>query len=220
MQEALQQVQRDPALREWFARQQAFDAAVGARLGGIAPPAGLRETILAGGRVTAPGRPPAWWRAPSVLAVAACVAVMFAVGLAFRPGRTAASSFGEFALADARQSETHGGHGAATDHLQAVLANPATRLGQALPVDFQALRRAGCRTVSFRGREVLEVCFERNGVWFHCYVARRADFPALLAPARPVLSERDGAALATWADATHLFVVVSKKGRAALEQLI
>jgi hypothetical protein len=35
-----------------------------------------------------------------------------------------------------------------------------------------------------------------------------------------VLSERDGAALATWADATHLFVVVSKKGRAALEQLI
>jgi len=221
IQEALQQVQRDPALGEWFARQQAFDTAVGAKLKEVAPPAGLREAILAGGRVTAPDRSQArWWRSSAVLAAAAGLAVMFSVGVALWPKPAVASPLDQFALADARQSETHGGHGEGMVSLHRLLANPATRLGQPLALDFDALSKGGCRTVKFQGREVLEVCFERNGVWFHCYVARRADFPALAAGARPVLSEQDDATLATWADAAHVFVVVSKKGRAALEQLI
>ena len=52
---ALEQVQRDPALREWFARQQAFDAAVSTKLDAVPAPVGLREAILAGGRRVVPG---------------------------------------------------------------------------------------------------------------------------------------------------------------------
>ena len=119
-----------------------------------------------------------------------------------------------------RHSETHGGHGDETGALQALLTQPTTRLGGALPVDFATLRKAGCRSVSFNEHELLEICFKRNGVWFHCYIARRADFPALAAAAAPALVDSNGASIASWADASHLFVVVSKTGRASLEKLL
>ena len=49
---ALAQAKSDPALSVWFAREQAHGAAVAAKLHEVVPPAGLREAILAGGRVS------------------------------------------------------------------------------------------------------------------------------------------------------------------------
>ncbi|MDI1247798.1 MAG: hypothetical protein PSV13_02850 [Lacunisphaera sp.] len=219
---ALEQTRADPALHDWFVREQSFDRAISAKLGQVQPPPGLREAILAGGRVTVPG--PAqrrWWQQPVFMAAAASGAVLFALGLSLWP-RTAAAKTGlaEFALADAMHSEAHGGHGEDTAALQAMLSAPANQLSRGLPVDFEALRKAGCRTVNFAEQPVLEICFKRNGAWFHCYIARRADFPALAAALTPVLTDRNGASVASWADATHLIVVVSKTGRAPLERLL
>jgi hypothetical protein len=221
-QAALEQVQRDPALREWFARQQAFDAAVSAKLNAVPAPAGLREAILAGGRVTAPDPARAgWWRQPVWMAAAAGIAVAFATAFALWPQPAmAGATLPDFALADARYSATHGGHTTEPGSLQALLSEPTTRLGHGLPVNLAALRKAGCRTLSFEGREVFEVCFKREGLWFHCYIAQRADFPSMAAALAPVLSGEGGVALAAWADAAHLFVVVSKSGRAPLEKLL
>ncbi len=219
---ALGQTRADPALHEWFAREQALDGAISAKLSQILPPAGLREAILAGGRVTSSDPAPRrWWRQPVFLAAAAGFVVLLALGLALWP-RTALAgpNLAEFALLDAMHSNTHGGHGADTASLQALLAAPGTRLSGGLPVDFEALRKAGCRTVSLADRPVLEVCFKRDGAWFHCYIARRDDFPALAAALTPVLTDRKGAGIASWADASHLFVVVSKTGRVPLERLL
>lgn len=217
---ALEQTRADPALRDWFAREQAFDAAISAKLGEIQPHAGLREAILAGGRVTPSDTTPrSWWRQPALM-MAAGVAVLFAAGLAFWPKSVAANgAFTQFALTDAMHSETHGGHGAETGALQAALSQPTTHLSAGLPVNFAALRDGGCRTVSFEGHAVLEVCFKRDGAWFHCYIAQRADFPAL-ATTSPTVLDRNGASLAAWADASLLYVIVSKAGRSALEQLL
>ena len=219
---ALGQTQADPALRGWFAREQAFDGAISAKLGQIQAPAGLREAILAGGRVTSSDTTQrSWWQQPVFMAAAASIAVMFALGLAVWP-RLAAASPGltEFALTDAMHSDAHGGHGADTAALQTILTASNTRLSAGLPVDFEALRKAGCRTVSFADHPVLEVCFKRDGAWFHCYIAQRADFPALVAALTPVLTDKNGASIASWADASHLFVVVSKTGRAPLQRLL
>lgn len=219
---ALEQTRADPALHEWFARELAFDSAISAKLSQIQAPAGLREAILAGGRVTtsAPTQR-SWWQQPVFMAAAASVAVLFALGLALWPRMAAANpGLTEFALTDALHSNTHGGHGEDTAALQAMLSASTTRLSGGLPVDFEALRKAGCRTLSFAEHPVLEVCFKRDGAWFHCYIARRADFPALVAALTPVLAERDGASIASWADASHLFVVVSKTGRAPLQRLL
>ena len=219
---ALEQARHDPLLSAWFAREQAFDRMVSAKLAEVPPPAGLREAILAGARVTAPDTVRRiWWRQPVWLATAAAIAVIFATGLALWPNRAAAGgSLSDFALVDAQHSSTHGGHGAETGALQAMLSQPGTRLGRGLPVDFTTLRTAGCRTLSFQGHDVLEVCFQRNGAWFHCYIAQSRDFPALASLVAPVLTDRSGASIASWADATHLYVVVSKTGRVPLERLL
>ncbi len=220
--EALAQVRHDLGLRDWFAREQAFDGIITAKLGEVQAPAGLREAILAGGRMTAPtASRRSWWRQPALLAMAASVALIFAVTLVMWPGQAAAGGpLLEFALADAIHSETHGGHGKEAGALQTKLNLPTTRLGGTLAVDFPTLRDAGCRTVSFRQHELLEICFKRDGAWFHCYIAQRKDFPALAAAVVPVLVDRSGASIASWADTSNLYVVVSKTGRAALERLL
>ena len=220
--DALEQAKHDLLLRDWFAHEQSFDGVISAKLSEVQAPAGLREAILAGARVTASGTARrSWWRQPVWVAMAASIALICAITLALWPKPAAAdSSLAEFALADARHSETHGGHGEETGVLQAMLSQPTTRLGDQLPVDFAALRKAGCRTVNFGERDVLEVCFKRNGAWFHCYIAQRGDFPALAAAVAPALVDRNGASIAAWADPSHLYVVVSKTGRAALEKLL
>ena len=219
---ALEQARLDPALGDWFAREQAFDCAMCAKLDRIQPPAGLREAILAGGRVTEPvEHRRAWWQHPALMAMAASVALLLGVGVGFWPKQAEASAgLTEFALTDALHSETHGGHGEKTGELQAALSQPGTHLGAPLPVNFAALRNAGCRTLQFNGHEVLEVCFKRDGAWFHCYVAQRADFPTLVAAVVPALADHDSAGIASWTDNSLLYVVVSKTGRSALEKLL
>lgn len=216
---ALAQAGRDPALGGWFQRQQAFDAAVSAKVSGITPPADLRAAILAGVRVTAATpQPRAWWNQPVWLAAAACLAVMFAAAAALWP--KSAVALENFAVADAAETSAHGGHGHETGVLQAALSNPSTRLTESLPVDYATLRAQGCRMVRFQDRDVLEICFSRNGVWFHCYIARAEDFPRLAIGAAPTLIERGAMALATWRSGGNLLLVVSPSGLKNLESLL
>ncbi|RXK52837.1 DUF3379 family protein [Oleiharenicola lentus] len=216
---ALEQARKDPALAEWLAKMQAFDAAVSAKLTQIDPPADLRASILAGGAVTAAmqaARP--WWRHPAWMAAAASVAMFLAVGVALWPNR--AEALTDFALADARISAMHGGHGHENNQLQRVLNDPTTRLGQKLPIQFANLLETGCRTVNCRGHEVLELCFQRDGVWFHAYIVRKSDFPGLASGSTPTITDHGRASLAAWADNDHVVLVVSRSGRKSLEALL
>jgi anti-sigma factor RsiW len=222
--EALKQAEGDPVLGAWFARQQAHDRAVAAKLREIVPPAGLREAILAGGRASggerkqagAPRRMP--W-----LAMAAAIAVLAgASAVALWPKRVdaARSPLATFAMTDASDPSKHGGRGEEEKELQAELSGGAARLSGDLRVDFAALAKTGCRTLEFGGRPVLEVCFQRNGKWFHCYVARCEDFPSLPAKQGAQFAESGGMSAATWADGAHRFVVASDVGREAIARLL
>jgi len=99
-----------------------------------------------------------------------------------------------------------------------MLSEPTTRLSAGMTVDFAQLQSTGCRTVSFAGRDVLEVCFQRDGHWFHCYIARRTDFPGL--PAKPTFAERAKLASAAWADAGHYFVLVGEASLDSVKRLL
>lgn len=220
---ALEQARQDPALGAWFALEQAFDRTVSAKLNQVPAPAGLRESILAGGRVTAPTKfQRSWWQHPAVLTMAASVALLLAVGVALWPKRASAgATFMEFVAVDAQNSLMHHmGHGEKTAALQVMLSQPTTKISEHLPVNFAALRAAGCRTVQFNGHEVLEVCFQREGALFHCYIAQRADFPAFIAAVAPALTNLEGSSVATWADASLLYTVVGKVGRSTLEKIL
>ncbi len=216
---AVEQAKTDPALGEWFAKQQAFDAAVSEKLGQVTPPPDLRAAILAGGRVTAAGTASRhWWNQPVWMGAAAAIAIMFATTVALWP--RSALAFDEFALADAKNSSTHGGHGHENNQLQAVLNDPGTPLTGKLPIDFAALHDKGCRMVQFEGRDVLEICFNRNGTWFHCYIAQASDFPRMAMGTTPNIIDLGTAALASWTDGQHLLVVVSKTGRQNLAAIL
>lgn len=219
---ALAQAKTDPALARWFELEQGFDRALCAKLGEIAPPPGLREAILVGARVSAgPSVNRAWWRLPVWMAAAACIAVLFAAGLMFRSGGgTAQGTLPDFVVADAQRSMGHGVEGGHHPALESLFKPADVRLGQPVAMDFEGLRRAGCRAISFAGKPVLEVCFERNGMWFHCYVVRRSDFPALGADAAPRIAQFGRSHIAQWGDADHVYMVVSKTGREALQRLI
>jgi len=218
---ALKQAQADPALGGWLALAQAHDAAIATKLAEIAPPARLREAILAGARVS--GHAPTAWRRPVWLALAAAAAVAIGLTAALWPTRSVAQEkqLENFALADTAR-EQHGGHGREATAFQALLSQTSTRLGGGLPVDFAVLRATGCRTVSFAGKDVLEVCFKRSGAVFHFYVLRGADFPRLPARTEPVIAQGEGLCCATWSDANERFhfVVVSSAGAEAIRNLL
>lgn len=216
--DALAEARGDPALAAWLARMGGFDRVVAAKLAEVVPPPGLRETILAGGRVSTVAGP-ARWRRPAWIGAAAGLALLTAATFPLWPARSEAADLTGFAAADAQSRHLHG-EGRAWADFQAMLAEPAMRIGQKLAVNFAELRTTGCRTVSFHGRDVLEVCFNRDGKWYHCYVVRREDFPSVSAPAAPAIASRGAVHVATWADDTHLFVVVTKAGAEALQQLI
>jgi hypothetical protein len=218
---AVEQAKSDPALGDWFAKQKAFDAAISAKLAQVMPPENLRAAILAGGRVTEGGKTRVrWWNQPVWMAAAAGVAVLLAIGGTLWPKPAAA--FDEFAFEDAKLSAIHGhgDHGTMTNALQWTLSQPTTKLGQKLPVDFAKLQTTGCRTIRYRGHDVLEICFNRNGEWFHCYIARSADFPNGAQAGALAIVEKGSAAIASWTDAEHVILVVGKAGRQSIEALL
>ena len=217
---ALAQARNDPALGAWFARAQAHDAALGAKLREIAPPAGLREAILAGARASR--GPEKVRRFPTMwLALAASVVVLLTATLALWPSRAAAGTaqLAAFAINDTAHAQ-HGSHGEAAGALQVMLSQPANRLSAGVPVDFAALRTTGCRTLNFAGHDVLEVCFQRNGAWFHCYIVNASDFPAMPTGAGADFDQQGPYGSASWSDGVHRFVVVSNAGLEAVKRLL
>jgi len=212
--QALEQARRDPALAEWFAREQAFDSAVAGKLRAVRPPVGLRDAILAGARMS---RRVPFWRRSQVLALAACVTIV--IGLAaFWSALHPAADMERLALGVMNEVGSEAHHAAmprARGRLQALLADSSTRLAAGLPLDLSQLKADGCRSLRIGGHEVLEVCFERGGQ-FHLYVAKRDDFKG---EAQPIFRERGTLAAVTWTDARNAYVLVSDSGAGALRNI-
>jgi hypothetical protein len=221
---ALGQAETDPQLRQWFERQRKFDAALAGKLQQIAPPPGLREAILTGSRVSGRARPTrASWFRPTWLAAAAALAILAALGVVLRPAnqRPSGSELAAFALSDL--ASAHDDHVARPPTLAAVqtaLASARLPLPGSLNLNLDELRQQKCRSVQLGGRELLEVCFQRDGSWFHVYVGRRQEFaPGELDP-KALMQVQGQFASTAWADRNHVYALVTRAGAAALRRVI
>jgi len=218
--EALAEAARSPELTAWLEHEHALDATVAHKLDAIQPPPGLRETILAGARVSRVGR--RWWQNPFWLVAAAAIAVVASVTPFLRSGgRTHALEHAlvEFALRDsADKNHQHGSSSAAARAMFAALRDDPRPLTSGHAPDFEAMRQAGCKRFELDGHEIFEVCVVRDSRWFHLYVARRD--PAARVPAHTTITERGSVAVASWSTATTTYTLASPAGRDALRALI
>ncbi len=219
---ALEQARRDPALAAWFEREQAHAATVAARLRTIAPPAGLREAILAGARAGAATAVPVrrGWRRPVWLAAAAALAVLLSVAGWWRFAPVGGASFEAFAVNFVERGFRLQKHSADVAELKAWLAEKRGPLPAALPAEFAALRALGCRTLDFRGRDVSLVCFERGGREFHVFVTRREVIPDTAEDLAPRFRTHGKLVAGAWSDARNHYVVVSDADLPALRRLL
>lgn len=239
MAQALAQAKNDPSLNAWFTRQQAHGAAVAAKLREVAPPAGLREAILTGARMSGNGTANSgaeagrvsakrgWWSQPVWLAAAAVLAVLVSLA-AWRLTPVRGDTFEEFAVNFVDAGFMLQKHGADVTALKTWLGEQRGPLPEALPAKFADLRALGCRTLSYRGQDVSLMCFERDGKEFHVFVARRGDVlgtaggigkNAATEPRLFTHSENKLTA-ATWADAKNLYVLVSDAERDVVKRLL
>jgi hypothetical protein len=156
------------------------------------------------------------------MALAASVAL--AVGLSWGWPRFAAAGearrFGEFAINDMLQAPNHEAHGPGMGQLAALVSDTARKLSGGLPIEFEALRANGCRTVRFAGHDVLEVCFQRAGSEYHVYVMKRTDKTRSEENAPRFASTKGGAASAVWSDEKYLYALVTDKGQEALRAIL
>lgn len=217
---AVAQAKADPALAEWFARAQAHDGVVAGKLAEIAPPAGLREAVLAGARASQPATVRrSGWRHPKWLATAAAVALLIGA-LAWRWFPAGGANLESFALNFVSRGFLLQKRGADVAQLRAWLDQKHGPLPVALPTEFARLHALGCRKLSFEGRDVSLICFERDGKEFHLFVARRDDFPAEPLRAAPALIDRRPLVAAAWSDEAYRYVLVSDAGAGAVRALL
>jgi hypothetical protein len=178
MAKALAQAKGDPALGAWFVREQAHDAAVAGKLRAVVPPAGRREAIVTGARMSGGGEradggerterkgaPPArraWWAQPVWLAAAAAVAVRLSLA-ACRRAPVRGEAFEEFAVNFVNKGFLLQKRGAEVAALTTWLGEQHGPLPEALPATFAELRALGCRTLRFKGQDGSLLCFERGG---------------------------------------------------------
>jgi hypothetical protein len=221
--EALRQAQLDPGLGAWLAREQAFDSAVAAKLRSVPPPPGLREAILAGAHLSTPAARP-WWRPAGWLAMAASLVVLLSL-VAVRwhaaggPAPASLEQMARFALADPESAHT-GPHADKLGTFGAWLQSPANRISTLASVDLAKLQAQDCRAVSVAGHEVFEICFQRDGGWYHLYIARRRDFDAGGIAGAPLMLAAGGRSVAAWAGGKLAYVLMTGGGEDVLRRIL
>jgi len=229
MGDALAQANRDPALREWLEREQAFDRIVADKLSSVRPPAGLRDSILAGTRMSFPpaSKPSrTWWQQPWTvgLAAAAAIAVAFTLTLSETETRIARlpgmDPILKVALADFGGAHGPGAHADALGEFGAWLTDENTRFGAGvMPVDLAKLEAYGCRKINVAGHDVFEVCFQRDSGWYHVFIAPREAFESEALQRDPMFHEKGEFIAASWADETFAYLVSSTTDLATLRSL-
>ena len=215
--EALRQARRDPSLGAWLTRQQAHDAAVVRKLREVVPPAGLRDAILTGARVSHVRR--TMWRHPLWMTLGAAAVVVLVASLAFwrSSAVTEDNALLEFALNDTLRGH-HGDGGKGVEAAQTLLSDSHSRLSAGLPVELADFGKVGCRSLLLNGEEVFELCFNRDGKWFHLYAVRISPHSRARNPTEIVMAERNRVSGAVWSDSKYGYTY-ALVGDVALQQL-
>jgi hypothetical protein len=210
--EALNQAESDPALRAWFAAEQAADARIAAALAGVMAPAAGKVMIQTTAQPVRRGR--RWWLLP--MALAASVALALGVHGLLRGQRElrlpADAPLSQLATTLAEHHSSMGLMSADFSRLRAWIASRGGPLPDDLPPGLARMAVLGCQTwTTSRGRVSL-VCFVgENRQVAHLYVFEqvpeelaRGGLPGL---EKPRIEQTEGWSLALWKSSGRGYVL-------------
>jgi hypothetical protein len=215
--EALAQARRDPLLERWFRESVAFDAAMTEKLCAVVPPPGLRESILAGAKVSRPlrwSRPALKWALAAALLVAAIIGSLI-LRDATRPQladwqtealQTVSS------LVNGRSKFDAESHSAA--NLIAWLKTNRAPAAERLPENLEKLQSLGCKTFSWNGLPVSVICFTRHdGGLIHLVTTHASAAAGRTLRAERKLVQQGPWTTATWREGDMIYMLALEGSR-------
>jgi len=221
--EALEQARRDPLLERWFSEAIAFDTTMTEKLRATEVPAGLRETILAGVKVSRPLRSPfVKW------AIAAALISMAIVGfLIWHEPRKPSGLAGwqnhalHVVSSLVRHESSFDAQSRNADELLAWLRVNDAPAAQTLPQELEKLESLGCKTFSWNGIPVSVICFTRpDGGLIHL-VATNAVAPIRrTTKGEPELAQQGQWATATWREGDKIYMLAMEGPRDQLRSFL
>ena len=215
--EALEQARRDPTLERWFRESVAFDAAVAEKFRAIEVPPALRDSILAGAKVSHPLR----WTSPLIKwAIAALVTLTAIAGSLIwhsaRPARLA--GWQSHALVLVSSIERHELKFDAQSHdageLVSWLQASDAPAAQKLPQSLEKLESLGCKTFLWNQELASVICFRRpEGGLIHLVVRRASAASDRTIKGEPELVQQGEWATATWRQGDMIYMLALKGPR-------
>jgi hypothetical protein len=222
--EALAQARRDPILERSFRESVAFDAAVTEKLGAVAPPPGLRETILAGAKVSRPLRwtnPAFKWALAAALLVAAIMGSLILRDMTkprFAGWQTEALQTVSSLVNDRSKFDVQS-HSAA--NLIAWLKTNRAPAAETLPANIEKLQSLGCKTFSWNGLPVSVICFMRpDGGLIHLVTTVATPAKDRAAKAEPIFVQQGEWSTATWRDGDKVYMLALEGSRDQLRSYL
>jgi len=209
--DGLEQARRDPILERWFSESIAFDAAMTEKLRAAEVPPDLRETILAGVRVSHPLR----WSKPFIKrAIAAAVISMAILGsLIWHETRPAHLAGWQNQALDAvsslvRNESSFDVQSHNAGELMAWLRANNAPVAQTLPQNLDKLESLGCKTFSWNGIPVSVICFmRRDGGLIHLVTMNASAAADRAIKRKANLVQRGDWSTATWREGYMIYML-------------
>jgi hypothetical protein len=178
--EALQAMESDPELAQWFAASQEFDRAVASKLKAVPVPSDLAQRIRAGETAAAA---PHRWRRREWLALAALLVLLAALAAFWWPAlkfHFGPANFASFRndmvdFMDQRWDHTFDLSDPDFEKIRGWLESRAEPIKVDVSLTLAASRTYGCKTLKWHGATATLVCFvpEKAGTVVHILVVDR-----------------------------------------------
>jgi hypothetical protein len=207
--DALAQARRDPVLQRWLDDSIAFDKAITEKLCAVEVPAGLRESILAGGKVS---RPSAWMRPSHKLAMAAAILLFAVAGSVIheisKPRLAGWQTEGLDVISSLVKGKSRfdfQSHNSA--QLVAWLADNRAMTATEIPHRLLELQSLGCKTFSWNGTDVSVLCFVSDGREVHLVMTKASAMANRAVNGEPQMVQRGEWATATWRSGEMVYML-------------
>ncbi len=209
--EALNQARRDPILQRWFEESVAFDAAMTKKLGTIIPPDDLRESVLAGAKISRVSP----WKNRFGRAIAAALIIAAGVGVAVwqktRPVQAASWQTHALAVISSlvRNESSFDKESRNPGELIGWLRASHTPTAEKLPPKLEKLESLGCKTFSWNGTPVSVICFARpDGGLIHLVATNAMPASARRWTAKPAFVKQGEWTMMTWRERDNVYMLV------------